>query len=114
MKSELAPVVLFVYNRPVHTQKVLDALAANAEAKDSLLYIFCDGAKQGASNDVINNINKTRLVANSEKRFKQVIIKEQTNNKGLANSIIDGVTEVVNKHEKIIVVEDDILACPYF
>jgi len=43
-----APIVLFVYNRPIHTQKTIDALTNNDLAKDSALFIFSDGPKPGA------------------------------------------------------------------
>ncbi len=114
MDLKLAPIVLFTYNRPVHTKKVLDALAANAEAKDSILYIFCDGAQSSATEEMMKNINKTRLVARAENRFKEVTVKEQPVNNGLANSIINGVTEVVNKYGTVIVMEDDIVTSPFF
>ncbi len=111
---QLAPIVIFTYNRPWHTQQVLDSLALNEEAKDSLLYIYCDGAKDNAEEKIVKEINQVRLIAKSENRFKQVIVKEQTKNKGLANSIIDGVTEIVNKYGSIIVLEDDIIVSNYF
>jgi GT2 family glycosyltransferase len=109
MRSSLAPIVLFAYNRPIHTQKVLDALAQNREAKNSVLYIFCDGAKEDASDETIQKINETRTIVKLEKRFTKVIINENKENKGLANSIIDGVTEIVNRYGTIIVLEDDII-----
>ncbi len=106
---QLAPIVLFTYNRPWHTKQVLDALALNDEAKDSTLYIYCDGAKENASQENIDKIQELRLLVKKENRFKEVIVREQEKNKGLANSIIDGVTEVVNKYGSIIVLEDDIV-----
>jgi hypothetical protein len=42
----LSPIVLFAYLRPAHTQKTLDALANNALAKQSILYVFVDGLKE--------------------------------------------------------------------
>ena len=41
-----APIVLFVYNRPDHTRRTVEGLLGNAEAKESLLYIFADGPKE--------------------------------------------------------------------
>lgn len=114
MKTELAPVILFAYNRPLHTQRVLDALAGNKEAKNSILYIYCDGAKATANKEEQEAVFKTRAAVKLEKRFKEIIIKEQDKNKGLAKSVIDGVTEVITKHGKVIVVEDDILVSEYF
>ena len=110
----LAPIALFAYNRPQHLQQVLTALANNKEAEESLLYIYCDGAKVGASTETLEKIKEVRQIANSEHRFHKVIVHEQRQNKGLANSIIDGVSEVVNKHDRVIVLEDDIVTSPYF
>ena len=72
------------------------------------------GAKENASQENIDKIQELRLLVKKENRFKEVIVKEQEKNKGLANSIIDGVTEVVNKHGSIIVLEDDIICSSYF
>jgi hypothetical protein len=109
LKSDLAPIVLFVYNRPLHTQRVLDALVLNNEAKDTILYIYSDGPKEESTpENLIANV-ETRNIIRQENRFKQIIIIEHENNKGLANSIIDGVTEVLTIHESVIVLEDDIL-----
>ncbi len=114
MSHLAAPVTLFTYNRPQHTQMALDALAANTQSRNSLLYIYCDGAKENADAKTIRNIEEVRLLARKETRFKEVIVIEQPKNKGLANSIIDGVTEVVNKYGKIIVLEDDIIVSKGF
>ncbi len=105
----LSPIVLFIYNRPLHTQRVLDGLANNPESKQSILYIFSDGLKENAPLNDLDLINQTRAVVENESRFKEVIIIKNDKNKGLANSIIDGVNLVLSSFEKIIVIEDDIL-----
>ena len=51
LNTTLAPILLFVYNRPYHTIQVLDALSANIHAKESYLYIFCDGTKEDSTID---------------------------------------------------------------
>lgn len=105
----LAPIVLFVYNRPDHTQKVLDALKNNPEAKDSELFVYCDGAKENATEKEKLLIEETRQVIKNIIGFKTVTIVESKKNKGLASSIIEGVTEIVNNYGRIIVLEDDIV-----
>jgi len=107
----MAPIVLFVYNRPLLTQKVVEALSRNEEAKCSDLFIFSDAAK---NDDKSENVKQVRNYIKTIRGFKSITIKEQTQNQGLAKSIIDGVTEVVNKFGKIIVLEDDIETSPYF
>src|SRR5476651_318519 len=111
---QLAPIVLFVYNRPHHTEQALNALKLNGLASESTLYIFADGPKKGAPAETLADIKKTREVIRGKKWCKDVFIIEAEANKGLAASIINGVTDVVNKHEKVIVLEDDIITSKYF
>src|SRR4051812_37549635 len=106
----LAPIVLFIYNRPWHTRQTLEALYKNDLASESVLYIFADGPKKNASEDALKIINKTRECLKRKKWCKEVIITERPTNLGLADSIINGVTEIINKYEKVIVLEDDIIA----
>ena len=106
---DLAPIALFVFNRPEHTEKTLEALSKNTFAGDSVLYIFSDGPKDNATSEEIEKINQTRALLKNKQWCKEVIIKERKNNLGLANSVISGVTEIVNHYGSIIVLEDDIL-----
>lgn len=105
----LAPIILFCYNRPNHLKQTLEALAKNDLADQSVLYIFCDGAKQDSTTEQQEKIAKTRAVAKSKNWCKEIHIIEQDKNKGLANSIINGVSEIINQYGKIIVLEDDIV-----
>lgn len=110
----LAPIILFCYNRPWHVEQTLIALSKNEMADESVLYIYCDGPKENATEEQINNIKITRDVVRKNKWCKEVHIIEAERNKGLANSIIGGVTDVVNKHGFCIVLEDDLVSSPYF
>jgi putative methyltransferase (TIGR04325 family) len=110
----LAPIVLFVYNRPRHTLQTLNALMANYLANESALFIFADGPKQGATAETLENIKKTRDIIKTQKWCGEVFIVERDENYGLQKSIIGGVTEVVDKHERIIVLEDDIITSKHF
>ena len=112
--TDLAPIVLFVYNRPWHTQQTLDALKQNELAPESVLYVFSDGAKSGTDAEQFEKIAEVRRIIHSVNGFKDIIIKESEVNKGLANSIIEGVTEVINKHGKVIVLEDDLVTSKFF
>ncbi|MDQ2719732.1 MAG: glycosyltransferase [Bacteroidota bacterium] len=107
----LAPIVLFVYNRPWHTQQALESLIKNDLAADSVLYIFADGPNE---NILDEKINETRKFIKSRQWCKEVIIIEKEKNYGLAESVISGVTKVLNEYGKIIVLEDDIIVSPYF
>lgn len=104
-----APVVLFVYKRYEHTCRVLEALNKNRLAEESELYIFCDGAK--AEKDVVD-VEKTRDVVrafSSDNAFKKVQVCYSEKNSGLATSVINGVTDVINRYGRVIVLEDDLI-----
>ena len=101
-----SPIILFVYNRPNHTKIVLDALAENPEAKISDLYIVSDFYKD---EDNRSNVLLVREIISNEKRFNNVNIILNPKNFGLATSIINGVSYVLNIYETIIVLEDDLI-----
>ncbi len=105
---DFSPIVLFVYNRPIHTKKTLESLANNKEIKDSDLIIYCDGAKSGATELDLKDIAETRYICKSFSAAKSVRVIEREKNIGLARNILEGVTETVNKNGKIIVLEDDL------
>lgn len=107
----LAPIILFVYNRPNHTLKTLTALQNNVLAIDSELYIFSDGPKTDLDQVAVN---KVRAIINSPLSFKKTTVFLNDKNKGLANSVIDGVTKIITTHNNVIVVEDDIITQPSF
>jgi hypothetical protein len=110
----LSPIILFVYNRPKHTAETVEALKKNEFASESVLYVFSDGAKEDATEEQKNKIREIRNYIHTITGFKELIIEEAPKNKGLANSVIYGVTKVINKHGKAIVVEDDIVTHPFF
>lgn len=107
----LAPVVLFVYNRPDHTRKTVEALQRNFLAKDSELFIFSDAPKNQA---VTSGVTEVRRYLHTITGFKKVLVVERQENWGLAQSIIQGVTEIVNKYGRVIVLEDDLVTSPNF
>ncbi|RLA72781.1 MAG: sugar transferase [Epsilonproteobacteria bacterium] len=107
----LAPIVLFVYNRPWHTQQTVEALQKNELASESELFIYSDEAK---NEDVRKNVDEVRKYIDNVNGFKKVTVIKREKNWGLANNIIDGVTNIVNKYSKIIVLEDDLVTSPYF
>ena len=107
----LAPVVLFVYNRPIHTKKTVEALLKNKLASQSIIYIYSDYPKK---EEHIKDVKKVREYIHTIKGFKEIHITERKQNYGLAKSIIQGVTEVINKHDKVILIEDDLVTSPMF
>ena len=107
----LSKIVLFVYNRLDHTKQTIEALQKNELANQSELIIYCDNAK---NEDAKKNVDEVRSYIDSIDGFKKVTVIKREKNWGLANSIIDGVTTVVNQYGRIIVLEDDMVVSPYF
>lgn len=107
----LAPIVLFVYNRLDHTKQTLEALQKNELASESELFIYSDATK---NEDVKPKVDAVREYIKTLDGFKNITIYEREKNWGLANSIIDGVTQIVNEYGKIIVLEDDLVTSPFF
>ena len=106
-----APVALFVYNRPWHTRRTVETLLANAGAAETPLYVFSDAPKNSRATQAVAEVRSfLREIAG----FKSVSIIERENNFGLARSIIDGVSQVCERHGRVIVLEDDLVTSPYF
>lgn len=109
-----APIVIFVYNRADHFIRTYKALSECKEAKESDLFIFSDGAKNEKTAPAVDEVRKAAHSIENNGDFKSVNIIESPVNKGLANAVINGVTEIVDKYGKVIVVEDDCVATDSF
>lgn len=102
----LAPICLFTYNRLQETKNTVETLQNNFLAKESKLFIFSDGPKDDASS---SKVNEVRDYIRTIEGFETVEIFESPKNKGLANSIISGVSSVIKQFGSVIVVEDDLI-----
>lgn len=107
----LAPIILFVYNRPDHTARTLQALRQNPEAVSSDLHIYADGPKTTLDAEKVAQVRG--LLADLA-GFKSTHVSVSKSNLGLANSIIRGVTEVIDNYGTAIVLEDDIVVSKFF
>ena len=108
-----APVIIFNYNRPDHSLQTWEALSRNQYASETELYLYCDGPKANASDEMRLRIAELHQQAKQyaedapqSRKFKAVHVVCAEQNKGLANSIIGGVSEVIAKHSRVIVLED--------
>lgn len=106
-----APIALFVYNRPDHTRRTVESLRQNKLAGASDLLVFSDAPKSEAQ---ARKVGEVREYIRTIDGFKSVTVHERDHNFGLARSIIDGVTAVVNQYGRVIVLEDDMVTSPYF
>lgn len=111
MQYNLAPICLFTYNRLEQTKQTIESLQNNFLAIESKLIIFSDGPKNEYNRDEVKAVrNYIRNITG----FKNVQVIESKINKGLANSIIEGVTRVIEKYDFAIVLEDDLITSPNF
>ena len=101
------PIVLFVYNRPFQTNEVLQSLARCTHAKEVSLYIFSDAAKKPSAQQQVEQVRAIIEQECWKEAFYHVTIIKAEKNKGLAKSVISGVTQVINEYGRVIVVEDD-------
>ncbi len=114
MKEKLAPIILFAYNRPWHTEQVLQALKRNLLADQSELIIYVDGPKINATEEQIKLINQVHEVVQKELWCKTVELHFADRNIGCRDSIIQGITNVLGRNDAAIVLEDDIVTSQYF
>ena len=106
-----APIIIFVYNRPECFLTLAESLKTNPEYSESVVYIFSDGGKNEQDWEKVNEV---RQYIHSLSGCKSVHIVEQPYNLGLASSIIQGVTKVLEQNDKVIVLEDDLTVAPTF
>jgi len=98
------PIILFTYRRI--PEKTIKSLQSNKISRDSELFIFSDGYKNEIDK---KDVLEVRKYLKTIKGFKNITIIEREQNWGLAKNIIKGVTEIINKYEKVIVLEDDLI-----
>jgi len=111
VSGKLAPIVLFVYNRPWHTRQTVEALQKNELANESKIFIYSDGPK---NENAVEKVKEVQEYIKIIDKFREITIVEREKNWGLANNIVDGVNKIVNEYGKIIVLEDDLVTSSYF
>lgn len=105
------PIAFFAYKRPDHSRQSLESLSQNEGARESTLFIFCDGPKGTGDEEAVREV---RDLVRSRPWCGTVHIIEHSTNRGCANSIISGVTSLCDQHGSVIVVEDDLVLSPFF
>jgi len=110
MNTKLAPVALFIFNRPEHLRRTIESLKLCDGFTDSPVIVFGDGAR-GAHD--VPAVEATRRVAR-ELLGEHAEYHLSDSNRGLARSIIDGVELLLALHGRVIVVEDDLMLAPGF
>ena len=113
MNLKFAPVIVFAYNRQEHLQTTIEALRRNDGAKETICFIFSDGYKNETDKEKVLEVREY-IHGLSTEYFKEIHIIEAKENKGLATSVIEGVSDVIRKYGQAIIVEDDVITAPCF
>jgi len=106
-----APIAIFTFKKLKPLQNTIKALQKNKLARESELYIFSDGPR---SEGETVEVEEVRSYIKSISGFKKIEIFTQKKNKGLAKSVIEGVTHVLKDYGSIVVLEDDLLTSTNF
>ncbi|MFW6351731.1 MAG: glycosyltransferase, partial [Bacteroidota bacterium] len=109
--TENYPVVIFCYNRPEHLKRTIDALKQNHGALETVVWFFSDGPASDKDNDAVEAV---RNILDNVSGFSNLRVEKSRENKGLATSVITGVTRVLSESSACIVLEDDLETSPWF
>ncbi|MFH2008149.1 MAG: glycosyltransferase family 2 protein [bacterium] len=102
----LAPIALFAYKRPEHVRRTLESLSRCTLAPQSRLFVYCDGPQSAADSEAVQGVHR---VVEGSAWCGEVTVVKRARNRGLARSVIDGVTELCAAEGRVIVLEDDML-----
>ncbi len=103
------PTVLFVFNRPSETSRVISAIREQTVLPQRLI-VFADGPRNPPDEP---NVTAVRRIVRSIDWMDTEII-ERERNLGLAHNFPQGLNHVFAVHERAIILEDDTLPAPSF
>jgi len=106
-----APVLLFTFKKTIPLKRTIEALKENFLAHESELFVYSDGP---ANDSDVAKVKEVRTILNKINGFKKVTLNYSEKNKGLATSVIEGVSQMLSTYESIIVLEDDLITSPNF
>ncbi|MBQ2167294.1 MAG: glycosyltransferase, partial [Bacteroidaceae bacterium] len=114
----ISPVAIFVYNRVDNTQQTVQALLRNTLAKETDVYVFSDGGKNEESwkrvNEVRAYLHEVKREVEANGGLRSITLIERPENIYLERNIIEGIAYVLDRHDTVIVLEDDIVTSPYY
>lgn len=103
--SDVIPVVLFAYARPVHLARVLACLRENQVL---LIYAYADAAKGTRDTGQVEEVRA--LLRKID--WAEVRLIEREKNLGLGANVLAGITDVAGRHDAFVVWEDDLICVP--
>jgi hypothetical protein len=105
------PVALLVFNRPLHTTRVL---ARIREARPRTLFVIADGPRDGVPEDRVRCSDVRRIVEEGVDWPCELVKIYSDTNLGCGTRVSSGLNAVFNSVESAIILEDDCLPAPSF
>ena len=103
-----APIIIFAFNRLEPLKRCVASLQKNTETKDSDLFVFVDGVRPNIQGEQ-EKIKSVREYVKTITGFRSLHYAFAKENQGLGNSIIHGVSTVINQYGTAIIIEDDLV-----
>ncbi len=107
-----SPIAFFAFNRPYHTERTLKSLINNKISKDTEVFAFIDGARNNNELHLIDSVEK--IIKSYSGNFKKLTINRSEKNLSTGTTQRINISNVLSKHENIIVLEDDVCVSKYF
>tara|TARA_A200000113_G_C8835687_1_gene345185 strand:+ start:254 stop:1165 length:912 start_codon:yes stop_codon:yes gene_type:complete len=105
-----APIAIFCYERLNHLEKLIQALQKSSILEESEIFFFIDGPKEGN----VSSVEKVRDYVEKLNVGLSKHVFKRDKNIGLSKSIISGVNQVLDLHDRVIVLEDDLIPNEFF
>lgn len=100
-----APIIIFGFNRPHSLFRLIESLRTNPTYNDREIFVYIDGHRNEEEKENVDQVEDIAL------KLTKNVVRSKTN-KGLARSVIDGISEVISKYGRVIVLEDDLVLMP--
>lgn len=102
----LPGIAFFACDRSIFLKKNLEKLIQNHNSSDYDIYFFCDGIRDNSNP---KKFLEVRNIIKKVKHFNSKKIIFRKKNIGIAENILQGLTEVFKQKKSVIIIEDDVL-----
>lgn len=108
-----APVAVFAFRRPELLQRTLASLQNCDRFSETPLHVFSEAARADDPVEVAE-VARVRTWVRDWSSIHHATVHEAPAKNGLRQSIISGVSMILESHDRVIVLEDDLLLSPAF
>ncbi len=106
---KFAPIVVFTYNRLSHTKKLLFSLSECEDFNKSKLFIYADGFKKDNLKDKKKVLEVKKELKKFKRKYKNTSIIYAKKNFGLYKNLTNGISKILAKYPRAIILEDDLV-----